>query len=87
MLIRLGIIRIRLDCVFQHVNSLWKIVVLYQQARYARGELRLARIDVEYLTIRLQRAIHLAVFFENHSFNKMRERASLAFASGTQSEV
>src|SRR6476661_5747835 len=38
LLIRLGIIRVCLDCVFEHVDCLWEIVLLYQQTGHARGE-------------------------------------------------
>ena len=53
LLIRLGIVRVCFDCVFQHVNRLWKIVLLYQQTGHAASELRLARIDVEHPAIRV----------------------------------
>src|ERR1043166_9418833 len=39
LLIRLGIIRICLDRIFQDIDCLWKIILLYQQTRHARGEL------------------------------------------------
>ena len=33
LLIRIGILRVCLDCIFQDVNRLWKILLLYQQSR------------------------------------------------------
>ena len=39
LLIWLGIIRVCLDCVLQHVDCLWEIILLYQQTGHARGEL------------------------------------------------
>ena len=72
LLIRGVILGICLDCVFQHVNRLWKIVLLYQQSGHARRKLRLAGIYIQHFAIRLQRAIHLAIFFERHSLDEMR---------------
>ena len=46
LLIRVCIFRVCLDCIFQHVNRLRKIILLYQQSRNARSELRLAGIDI-----------------------------------------
>src|SRR5215475_9883995 len=47
LLIWFGVIRICFDCIFQNVDCLRKIILLYQQTREARGELRLAGIDIE----------------------------------------
>src|SRR5437763_12404431 len=39
LLIWLGVIRVCLDCVLQHVDCLREIILLYQQTGHARGEL------------------------------------------------
>src|SRR5215472_13231325 len=57
LLIWLGVIRVCLDCVFEDIDCLWKIILLYEQTGDARGELRLTRIDIEHFTIRIQRAL------------------------------
>ena len=87
LLIRLGVIRVCLDCVFQHVDCLRKIILLYQQPGHTRGELRLAGIDIEYFAIRFQCTLHLAVFLKPHSFNEMRERIRFVRALQAQREV
>src|SRR6478752_1475979 len=38
LLIWFGVIRIRFDCIFQNVDCLRKIILLYQQTRNARSE-------------------------------------------------
>ena len=71
----------------QHIDCLWKIILFDKQTGHPRGELRLTRIDIEHLTVHIQCSIHLAVFFEHHSFNKMRERACFALCLRTQNQV
>src|SRR5215470_14438234 len=39
LLIRLGIFGVCLDCVLQHVDGLWEIILLYQQTGHSGGEL------------------------------------------------
>ncbi len=87
LVIRFGVVRVCFDRVFQDVNCLWKIFLLYQQNGHARRERGLAGIDVEHFAVRLQRFIHLAVLLENHSLDKMRERSCFAFALRTQNQV
>jgi hypothetical protein len=87
LLIRFGVVWVCFDCVFQDVNRLWKIFLLYQQNGHPRRELRLAGVDIEHFSVRLQRFIHLACLLESHSLNEMRERAGFAFALRTQNQV
>ncbi len=86
-MIRFGVVRVCFDRVFQDVNRLWIIFLLYQQSGYPRRERRLAGIDIEYFAVGLQRFIHLAVLLETHSLDKVRERSRLPFALRTQSQV
>ena len=87
LLVRLGVIRVCLDCVLQHVDSLWEIILLYQQTGHARRELRLTWIDIEDFSIGFQGALHLAVFLERHSFNETRERVCFVRGLRSQREV
>jgi hypothetical protein len=87
LLIRLAVIGVCLDCVFQDVNCLRKIILLYEQSGHARGELRLAWIDVEHFPIRIQCALHLAVFLKRHSFDETCERIRFVYRLRTQREV
>src|SRR5206468_2575606 len=82
-----GLVRICFDCVFQHVDRLWIIFLLYQQSCYSRGELGLAWIDIEHFAVRLQCLIHLAGLLESDSFHKMCKRSGFAFALRTQHQV
>ena len=85
--VRLGVVRVCFDRVFQNVNRLWKIILPDQQSGHARREVGLTRIDIENFTIRFQRSIHLAVLLECHSFDKVRERPRLTLAFRMQNEV
>src|SRR5262249_29067114 len=87
LLIRLGIFWVCLDCVLQHVDGLWEIILLYQQTGHSGGELLLTRLDIEHFAIGIQSAFHLAVFLECHSFNETREGVSFVGALRSQGKI
>ena len=85
--IRIRLIGIGFDRVFQDIDRLRKIVLPCQQSGHTRCQLGLAWIDVEHFAIRLQRVVYLAVFFERRSFDKMSECIGLALALRAEGEV
>src|SRR5262249_50869641 len=87
LLIWLGVFWVCLDRIFQDVDGLRKVILLYQQTGDARGELRLTRIDIEYFSIRIPLALHPAIFLKAHSFNEMCERVCFVCGLRSQREV